>query len=80
MNELAHAHVNFSIRIRHHGDEQVKQNDDIDDAVRTEHEQAPKARVGFDAGQLEVLQPHHSEGGPEKRLRGLEYAVQENID
>jgi hypothetical protein len=56
----------------HHGDEQVQQHDNVDDAVAAEHEHAPEAREYLDAVQLEALEIDETERRPEERLRRLE--------
>lgn len=43
------------IRIGHHSDEHVQQDDDVDQRVGAEHQHTPEAREGLDARQLEGL-------------------------
>lgn len=45
---------NCLIRIAHHSDEQVEKHHDVDDTVRSKHEQAPEARVALDTRELEI--------------------------
>lgn len=71
---MKYTHVNHRIGVGHHSNEQIEEHDDVDDGVRTKHEQAPEPGVTLDAGQLEVLQANHAEGRPEERLRGFEDA------
>lgn len=74
-------HRYYLIRIGHHGDEHVEQNNDVDHGVRTEQQQAPKPRETLDPGEIERRQIHETETGPEERLRRFEYAAtcHENI-
>lgn len=61
-------HHNERVRVGHHGDEEVQQNDDIDDVVGAEHEHTPEPRERLNSSQFEVDQVHQPEGSPEKRL------------
>ena len=63
------------VRVVHHGNEQVEQDDDVDERVAAEHEEAEEARELLDAGQLEVLEVDQAEHGPEQRLRRLPQAA-----
>ena len=56
------------VRVVHHGDKQVEQDDDVDDGERAEHDQAPEPRELLDPGELKVVQVDQTEGGPEKGL------------
>lgn len=53
------------IRVIHHGDEQVEQDDNVDDRVAAEHEQTPESCETLDAGQLKVVQIDETESSPE---------------
>lgn len=59
---------NHCVRVGHHGNQHVQQDDNVDHAVRAEHEQAPEAREALDAGQVERLQVDEAERSPEKGL------------
>ena len=65
------------VRVVHHGDEQVQQDDHIDHTIAAEHQQAPEAGVALDAGQFEVLQIDQAERSPEERLKRLEKTGEE---
>lgn len=54
------------VGVGHHGDEQVQQDDDVDDTVGAEQKQTPEPGVGLDATEVEGVQTHHAETGPEQ--------------
>ena len=62
------------VRVVHHGDEQVEEDDDVDEGVAAEHEEAEEPRELLDAGQLEVLEVDEAEHSPEQRLGRLPQA------
>lgn len=66
------------VGIGHHGDEEIQEDNYVDHAVRSEHKKSPETRVRLDPRQFKVLQAHHSETGPEERLRGFKETVQED--
>lgn len=67
------------IGIRHHSDEQVQHNGDVNNRVGSEHNQCPESRVRFHARQVECFEIHFAETRPEQRLYGLEYAENDRI-
>lgn len=44
---------NDLVRVGHHGNQHVQQDDDVDHRVRAEHQKTPEPRETFDAFQLE---------------------------
>lgn len=68
-------HRYYLIRVGHHGDEHVEQNNDVDHGVRPKQQQAPKPRETLDPGEIERRQIHETETGPEERLRRFKDAV-----
>ena len=59
------------VRVVHHGDEKVEQDDDVDDREAPEHNETPKPRELFDSCQLKVVQVYQAESRPEQGLRCL---------
>ena len=52
----------------HHGDEEIKKHDDVDNREAAEHDQTPEPCELLDSCQLEVVQIYQTKGGPEQRL------------
>lgn len=66
------SYENQLIRMIHHGDQQVNQDDDVYDRVGAEHEHAPEPREYLDALQLEALEVYQAEDRPEQGLYRFE--------
>lgn len=47
--QIVNTHGYHCVRIRHHSDEKIQEDDNIDHRVRAEHEQAPEASVALNA-------------------------------
>ena len=52
----------------HHGDEEIKKHDDVDDREASEHDETPESREFFDSCQLEVVQVYQTESRPKQCL------------
>ena len=57
------------VRVAHHGDEHVQQDDHIAGDVAAEHEKSPEPGEILDAGQLKVAELDKTEDRPEESLR-----------
>ena len=55
----------------HHGDQQIKKDDNVYHRERSEHEESGEPSELLDPGQLEVVQVDQSKNCPEESLRGL---------
>ena len=55
----------------HHGDEEIKKHDDVDDGEAAEHDETPESREFLDPCQLEVVQVYQTESRPKQCLSCL---------
>ena len=53
------------VRVIHHGDQEIQQDDDVDNRETPEHHQPPEPRELFDSCQFEVVQVYQAKRSPE---------------
>lgn len=70
---------NNLIRVGHHCDEHIEQNDYVNDGIGAEQKEGPEPGEASDALEIERREIHHAKGGPEQGLRCLEEAEEKHI-
>ena len=52
----------------HHGDEEIKKHDDVDDREASEHDETPEPCELLDSTKLKVVQVYQTESRPKQCL------------